>query len=110
MGKGCRNSVIVIRIFKILTAAAMIAIVSSACVSNVIYAILSFVVEIITLPVMRKFVYFSETTHLTRGLVFMTIERIISIPLDEKAGFVSMYAILIAGTASIYRVHAARKT
>ena len=112
--KGSRNSVIVIQISNILTAAEMIAIVSSGCVSNIIYIIISLIVGVITPSVMLNFVYFSETTHMTKRPVFMTIEGIISMPLAfvsflfgawaEKSGFVPIYSILIVGAASILAI------
>ena len=111
---GSRNSVIVIQIFNILTAAAMIAIVSSGCVSSLIYITISFIVGIITPSVMLNFVYFSETTHMTKRPVFMTIEGIVSMPLAfvsflfgvwaEKEGFVPIYSILIAGAFAILTI------
>jgi hypothetical protein len=92
----------------------MIAIVSSGCVSSLIYITISFIVGIITPSVMLNFVYFSETTHMMKRPVFMTIEGIVSMPLAfvsflfgvwaEKEGFVPIYSILIAGVFAILTI------
>ena len=111
---GSRNAVIVIQICNIVTSAAMIAIVGQASVSTLIYIIVSFVVGIITPAVLVNFVYFSETTHIKKRPIFMTIEGLVSMPLAfvsylfgavaEKFGFAPIYISLIAGSAAILAV------
>ena len=78
---GSRNSIIIIQICNILASAAMIAIVSQTNVPTFIYIAISFVAGIITPAVLMNFVYFSETTHMTKRPVFMTVEGLISMPL-----------------------------
>jgi hypothetical protein len=92
----------------------MIMIVGQSGVSTLIYIVISFVAGVMTPAVMLNFVYFAETTHITKRPVFMTVEGIISMPLAfvsflfgawaEKAGFVPMYSILIAGAVLILAI------
>ena len=111
---GSRSTIIIIQICNILTAAAMIMIVGQSGVSTLIYIVISFIAGVMTPAVMLNFVYFAETTHITKRPVFMTVEGIISMPLAfvsflfgawaEKAGFVPMYSILIAGAVLILAI------
>ncbi len=111
---GSRNAIITVQILNIIAAAAMIAVVGSSNVSTLVYIIVSFAVGVITPGVMLNFVYFSETTHMKKRPVFMTVEGIISMPLafvsylfgklSESVGFVPIYSILIAGACMIFAI------
>ena len=112
--KGSRDAIIIIQVCNILMSLAMIAIVSGTGVSNFIYIAISFVAGVITPAVLMNFVYFSETTHMTKRPVFMTVEGLISMPLSfvsylfgiiaEHFGFVPIYVCLIAGSVSILAI------
>ena len=111
---GSRNAIIMVQLCNIAAAAAMMAVVGHSSISTFIYVAVSFAVGIITPAVMLNFVYFSETTHMQKRPVFMTVEGVISMPLTfvsyifgavaEKFGFVPIYSALIIGSLSILAI------
>jgi hypothetical protein len=82
--------------------------------TNFLYIAICFVVGLSTPAAILNFVYFAETTHMTKRPRFMTIESAVSLPLAfvsylfgvvaEFFGFVPIYATLIAGSFCILMI------